>query len=83
MFGVERLRPDWQIKNYVIPISRIEIGDEFWQEARILKDSWNEIVAAYRSFDEQISALEAEFAEAKKEKLDTSSIKENLSKFQK
>ena len=37
------LRPDWKIKTYVIPISRIETSVEFWTEARNLKDAWNEI----------------------------------------
>lgn len=70
MFGVKKLRPDWQLKTYAIPISRIDIGDEFWNEAQIFKDAWNEIAAAYRTFDEQITALETELVLLKKEKLD-------------
>lgn len=58
MFGVEKLRPDWTVKTYVIPVSRIGASDEFWAEARTLKNAWNETVAAYRAFDGQIIPLE-------------------------
>lgn len=78
MFGNEKLRPDWKVKSYVIPVSRIETGDEFWTEAWTLKNAWNEIVAAYRAFDEQIKPLEAELAELRKEKLDARETRESL-----
>lgn len=39
LLGVKKLRPDWKIKTYVIPISRIETNDEFWMEARTLKNA--------------------------------------------
>lgn len=83
MFGVEKLRPDWQVKNYVIPISRIETGEDFWNEARILKNAWNDIVAVYRSFDERIKELETALFEAKKEKLDSTDIKADLNQLKK
>ncbi|MDQ6786797.1 MAG: hypothetical protein M3033_08295 [Acidobacteriota bacterium] len=81
MFGVEKLRPDWRVKTYVILVSRIETGDEFWAEARNLKNAWNEIVAAYRAFDEQIATLETELARLRREKLDEGEVKTTLSRI--
>jgi hypothetical protein len=78
MFGRAKLRPDWQVKTYEVPISRIETDDKFWEEARTLKNAWNEIVAAYRAFDEQITTLETEFARLKNEKLDAEDVKASL-----
>lgn len=78
MFGVEKLRPDWRVKTYEIPISRIETDDKFWEEARTLKNAWNEIVAAYRSFDGQITTLETEFVRLKNEKLDAAVVRASL-----
>lgn len=81
MFGVEKLRPDWKVKTYVIPISRIDTSAEFWTEARTLKNAWNEIVAAYRAFDAQVLAVEAELARLRKEKLDEGAAKMILSEI--
>lgn len=78
MFGRAKLRPDWQVKTYEIPISRIETDDKFWEEARALKNAWNEIVAAYRFFDAQIARLETELARLKNEKLDADDVKASL-----
>jgi hypothetical protein len=80
MFGRAKLRPDWQVKTYEIPISRIETDDKFWEEARTLKNAWNEIVAAYRSFDEQIARLETELARLRSEKLDDREARAALSR---
>lgn len=81
MFGVEKLRPDWQVKTYVIPISRIESDAEFWTEAQTLKNAWNEITAAYRAFDEQVAALDRELARLRKEKLDDEEVRAALSQI--
>lgn len=81
MFGVERLRPDWKVKTYVVPISRIETGDDFWTEARNLKDAWNEIVAAYRAFDVRVAELETALALIRKEKRDEGEVKASLNRI--
>ena len=81
MFGTKKLRPDWKVKTYVIPISRLETSIEFWTEARNLKNAWNEIAAAYRAFDEKITTLEAELAGLNREKLDAGAAKASLSRI--
>ena len=81
MFGTKKLRPDWKVKTYVIPISRLETSIEFWTEARNLKNAWNEIAAAYRAFDEKITTLEAELSGLNREKLDAGEAQASLSRI--
>lgn len=78
-FKIEKLRPDWKTKNYVLPVTSITLPDEFWNEARISKNAWNEVVAAYRSFDEEIAGLQASYSEIKAAKGDLSEAKQALS----
>ncbi|MGI8468859.1 MAG: hypothetical protein ACR2N3_10430 [Pyrinomonadaceae bacterium] len=42
---------------------------------------WNEIVAAYRAFDEQVTTLETELARLRKERLDDRKVKNALSQI--
>lgn len=78
MLQVKRLRPDWNVKTYVVPISRLDTNEEFWAEARKLKDAWNEAVATYRSWDTQALALQEKLVQLNKAKLDVDAVKTEL-----
>ena len=78
-FKIEKLRPTWNTKNYLLPVSSITLPDGFWNEARVAKNAWNEVVAAYRSFDEEITALQAAYSEIKAVKGDLTEAKAVLS----
>lgn len=78
-FKVEKLRPDWKTKNYVLPVTGITLPEEFWNEVRLAKNAWNDVVAAYRGFDEEIAAWQTRYSEIKAAKGDLSEAKQALS----
>lgn len=82
-FKIEKLRPDWKVKNFVIPISSISLPEEFWQEAKTYKESWNKLVETYRSFDNQLDPLTEKYQELKKAKESLTEIKAEMSEVTK
>lgn len=73
-FKTEKMRPDFRTKNRVIPITKIDLPEEFWTEAKTYRNSWNEIVAEFLAFDYEHAALLDRFKELKKENADLTGI---------